>query len=291
MTDISSPEQPATETLGAPTPRWTPEKQGKFLEALARCGSVKAAAAFVGMSRESAHRLRRRTQDCGEGRAFARAWDAALIHARDLYAEEVLDKGLNGWAETVWYHGEEVGERQRFSVPLLLAALGRLDKKADEYDLAGNPARAAAADFDAMVEKISQGSDCTEMLAEQDRAGQPQVEPPSFDGIENDALMRRLRESQERGQIAATAPEDIDISDLDPDDAASWDDMQWERAMRSGMSDDPDFWTRVRASEAAAGICHDDDFANNVGGDSGGAIPSGSMAGSVCAGGPQAVPL
>ncbi|MEP2103783.1 MAG: hypothetical protein ABJP02_16770 [Parasphingorhabdus sp.] len=251
MTQIS-PKHPTTETLGAPAPRWTPEKQGKFLEALARCGSVKAAAAFVGMSRESAHRLRRRN----EGRAFARAWDAALIHARDLYAEEVLEKGLNGWAEKVWYHGEEVGERQRFSVPLLLAALARLDAKADECDLAGSPARAAAVEFDEMVEAISQGRDCTAMLEEQDKAGQPDIEPP-LTGIGNDDLLERLREKQARELITATAPEDIDISDLDPDDAADWDDMQWERAMRSGMSDDPDFWTRIRTSEAAAGIVHD----------------------------------
>ncbi len=274
MTQLS-PEQPATETLSAPAPRWTPEKQGRFLEALARCGSVKAAAAFVGMSRESAHRLRRRD----EGRAFSRAWDAALIHARDVYAEEVLEKGLNGWAETVWYHGEEVGERQRFSVPLLLAALARLDAKADECDLAGNPARAAAAEFDEMVEAISQGRDCTAMLEEQDQAGEPDIEPP-FTGIHNDSLMQRLREKQEREQIAATAPEDIDISDLDPDDAADWGEMQWERAIRSGISDDPDFWTRVRASEAAAGIVHDGD-------DISGFMPSDSMG----ATSPQASPL
>ncbi|WP_422344703.1 hypothetical protein [Parasphingorhabdus sp.] len=276
MTQLS-PEQPDTETLNAPAPRWTPEKQGRFLEALARSGSVKSAAAFVGMSRESAHRLRRRD----EGRAFSRAWDAALIHARDLYAEEVLEKGLNGWAEPVWYHGEEVGERQRFSVPLLLAALARLDAKADECDLAGNPARAAAAQFDDMVEAISQGRDCAAMLEEQDKAGEPDIEPP-FTGIGHDDLLERLREKQAREQIAATAPEDIDITDLDPDNAADWDDMQWERAMRSGMSDDPDFWTRVRASEAAAGICHDE-FADD--------IPGSNTAHRTGAEGPQAVPL
>jgi len=56
-----------------PAPSWTPEKQREFLEALARCGSVKSSAAYVGMSREGAYRLRRRQ----EGRAFDRAWDAA----------------------------------------------------------------------------------------------------------------------------------------------------------------------------------------------------------------------
>ena len=161
MTNQSFPtDQPQN-----PTPSWTPEKQRTFLEALARCGSVKASAAYVGMSREGAYRLRRRQ----EGRAFDRAWDAALIHARDLYAETLLETGLNGWTETVWYHGEEVGERTRFSPGLLLAALARLDAKADGLDLAGEAVREAAADFDEMVAAIGEGDDCAAMLEAQDR--------------------------------------------------------------------------------------------------------------------------
>src|SRR5438067_13665643 len=53
---------------------WTPLRQAEFVGMLAQTGSVAAAAAFVGMSRESAYRLRRR-----EGAAeFAAAWDLAL---------------------------------------------------------------------------------------------------------------------------------------------------------------------------------------------------------------------
>ena len=238
-------DQPCTNDIPAsPQPSWTPEKQREFLEALARCGSVKAAAAYVGMSREGAYRLRRRQ----EGRAFDRAWEAALIHARDLYAETLLETGLHGWTETVWYHGEEVGERTRFSPGLLLAALARLDARAEGIDMAGAPAREAAADFDAMVEAIGEGDDCAAMLARQDEAARARH---TFDsrgsrpGPSDEELFARLELCQERDRIARTPPEDIDTSDLDPYDAENWDDLQWARAERSGMMDEPEFWEKV----------------------------------------------
>ena len=53
---------------------WTVERQIGFLAALARSGRVTEAAASVGMSRESAHRLRARES----GGLFAALWDAAL---------------------------------------------------------------------------------------------------------------------------------------------------------------------------------------------------------------------
>lgn len=53
---------------------WTPERQLQFLGSLAQSRNVTRAAAAVGMSRESAYRLRKRP-----GAAlFALAWDRAL---------------------------------------------------------------------------------------------------------------------------------------------------------------------------------------------------------------------
>ena len=54
---------------------WTPARQAQFIGALAETGSVAAAAARVGMSRESAWRLRAR--DGAE--SFAAAWDGAKV--------------------------------------------------------------------------------------------------------------------------------------------------------------------------------------------------------------------
>src|SRR5437868_15485996 len=54
--------------------RWTPERQLRFLDALAQTRSVARAAALAGMSRESAYRLRERK----EGALFAVLWDRAI---------------------------------------------------------------------------------------------------------------------------------------------------------------------------------------------------------------------
>lgn len=53
---------------------WTPERQLCFLDALASTGSVAKAAATVGMSREGAYGLRRRSEDS----LFTLLWDRAL---------------------------------------------------------------------------------------------------------------------------------------------------------------------------------------------------------------------
>jgi hypothetical protein len=56
---------------------WTAVRQCEFIGMLAQTGSVSAAAAFVGCSRETAYRLRRKAG----AQEFARAWDVALVIA------------------------------------------------------------------------------------------------------------------------------------------------------------------------------------------------------------------
>lgn len=63
-----------TDSRLPPTKGWTPERQIRFLDALAATRSVTKAAAAAGMSRESAHRLRNRS----EGALFAALWDLAV---------------------------------------------------------------------------------------------------------------------------------------------------------------------------------------------------------------------
>lgn len=53
---------------------WTPQRQANFLGALAETGSVAAAARAIGLTRESAYRLR----DKPGADSFAAAWDAIL---------------------------------------------------------------------------------------------------------------------------------------------------------------------------------------------------------------------
>jgi len=56
---------------------WTPVRQAEFIGMLAETGSVSAAAAFVGMARETAYRLRGKPG----AEEFAQAWDVALVIA------------------------------------------------------------------------------------------------------------------------------------------------------------------------------------------------------------------
>ena len=71
---------------------WTAERQIAFIEKLADCGSVVAAAKHVGMSRESARKLRRRPCD----RAFRDTWDAALDCGYAKVEEAAMERSKNG---------------------------------------------------------------------------------------------------------------------------------------------------------------------------------------------------
>jgi hypothetical protein len=66
--------------LPDPAYHWTTRKALVFLGALAELGRVDEAAAAVGMSRQSAYRLRGRLD---EGGTFAQAWDRAQELGRE----------------------------------------------------------------------------------------------------------------------------------------------------------------------------------------------------------------
>lgn len=87
---------------------WTEEKQRRFIETLADTGLVRLAAREVGMSRESAYRLRR----APHGGAFARAWDAARHHAGGLIEDIAFERAIEGVEQEVYdHHGEVIGAR------------------------------------------------------------------------------------------------------------------------------------------------------------------------------------
>jgi hypothetical protein len=102
---------------------WTAAKQRRFIEVLAETGIVRRAAAAVGMSEESAHRLARRP----DAAAFCDAWDAALRVAARPAAAKLYEYALDGMTETVWRDGEIVYRRRRPSEKALIFLLSRLD--------------------------------------------------------------------------------------------------------------------------------------------------------------------
>lgn len=112
----------------AQKPKWTAATRAAFIARLAECGEVRAALATVGLSPNSAYRLRATDPD------FARAWDAALLHSRQTIVAELTSRALHGWQEEVWFRGELVGTRTRHDSRLLLALIARLDAAAGKAD-------------------------------------------------------------------------------------------------------------------------------------------------------------
>jgi len=98
---------------------WTAERQIAFVEKLADCGSVTAACAHVGMSRESVRKLRRRPY----GRAFRDACDAALDCGYADLEQAAMERAKNGVVRPVFFHGEQVGEWRHFDERLAMFLL------------------------------------------------------------------------------------------------------------------------------------------------------------------------
>jgi hypothetical protein len=122
-------------TPALPERGWTAERRVRFLDLLAHHGNARAAASAVGLSAQTAYRLRRRDA------LFARGWNAALLLARDTGAQVLAERAIDGMVEEIWYRGELVGTRRRFDNRLLLAHLGRLDRMADQDDASEDAGR------------------------------------------------------------------------------------------------------------------------------------------------------
>ena len=136
--------------LAPAPPHFSREDQAFFLDRLAQCGNVLAAARATGVSRSTAHRMRRACP------RFARLWDAALLLARPQVEAVLADRAINGVEETIFYHGEAVATRRRYDARLLLAHLGRLDRLARDC-----AASDAAAEFDLELNELAEEEEIT----------------------------------------------------------------------------------------------------------------------------------
>lgn len=97
---------------------WSAERQRAFIVALAGHGGVAAAARAVGMTPQSARRLRHRPDAAG----FARAWDAAVEQGRCVALDEAMRIAREGRLVPIVRRGKLIGHRRRFDSRLLFAA-------------------------------------------------------------------------------------------------------------------------------------------------------------------------
>lgn len=100
---------------------WTPERQRRFITALAAMGVVAAAARAVGKSATAAYKLRDRPHAAD----FAGAWDTAVAMARDRAYDQAIDQAMNGIVTPRYYRGQQVGTVRRFDYRLALKVLDR----------------------------------------------------------------------------------------------------------------------------------------------------------------------
>jgi hypothetical protein len=147
---LSAPEADAR-----PGDRWTAPKMAAFLRQLSATHSVSAAARSVGMSRQSAYRLRSRLK----GGAFDLAWDVAFHHSYDNLAHAALERALNGVEVPVFHRGEQVGSYRRFDERLTVALLALSTQRGNVPLLGrrGAEAERHARRFDALVAEVEAG--------------------------------------------------------------------------------------------------------------------------------------
>lgn len=98
---------------------WTPDRQRRFIEALADTGSVEAACRAVDMSSVGAYHLRRQPG----ADEFRAAWEAALQLGIQRVEDVAMDRALNGVEEPVYSYGKLVGTRIKRNDGLLMFLL------------------------------------------------------------------------------------------------------------------------------------------------------------------------
>jgi hypothetical protein len=112
---------------------WTPERQRRFIAMLRRGRSVVKAARAVGMSRESAYRLRERPG----AESFAAAWDSALAmrpgpattNFSQLWYRALFDK-----VKPIIRKGQQVGTLHQPDNEALLRLYDRVERNCRNYD-------------------------------------------------------------------------------------------------------------------------------------------------------------
>lgn len=209
---------------------WTAEKQKRFLIALSRGHSITQACAIVDMSRQSAYALR----TSAKGAAFRLGWDAAVLRARDVLADELMDRAFNGVRESITADNGAITIRHRHDNQLAFKMLARLDKRADAACTDANAAavRLAAADFEQLLDLVARdAAPARAGLFLAARLGHLAAEASEDDLAPIRALARADRWLRTHTDIA----EPLDTADLDPAQRASWTGEQWARAEAAGL--------------------------------------------------------
>ncbi|WP_066555325.1 hypothetical protein [Croceicoccus bisphenolivorans] len=135
-------------------PHWTRPKMAGFLRMLAATHSVSEAARSVGMSRQSAYRLRSRLK----GEPFDIAWETAFRHGYDNLAHAALERALNGVEVPHYCNGELVGTSRKYDERLTVALLNMRNRFGSPMlGRFGAMAEYMSERWDALIERVETG--------------------------------------------------------------------------------------------------------------------------------------
>lgn len=220
---------------------WTPEKIGGFLRHLAASGVVEHAADSVGLSASSAYAFRNRRQ----GRAFARMWDAILIHrSRARLASETQARAVAGCVSLRKKDGIVVSEYHYYDNRLAMSLLTRLDRLADKEADSEAHLRTLSEDLEDYIDCVEQGGD-VDAFVEARRPEPPRPEPPAPDPLPPSTQKDEVPDPDPELTTFAylsgcrdyldADPREIEVLDLDPTAKADWSPDHWVRAYRGAF--------------------------------------------------------
>ena len=125
FTVVSSNSHFGTNTVPTAENQGLSSKETLFLDLLSEGVSVCEACERADIPRRSIYNRRRDDQ------TFREKWDESLRMAADMLEGEADRRGRDGWGEDVYYRGQVVGQRKRYSDRMLMFRLKAL--KPDMY--------------------------------------------------------------------------------------------------------------------------------------------------------------
>ncbi|MGQ0660802.1 hypothetical protein [Sphingosinicella sp.] len=211
---------------------WTPDAIAAFLHDLAAVGVVEHAARAAGLSAASAYAFRNRRQ----GRAFAKMWDAILVHrARARIASELQSRAVAGCVSVRKRDGEVVSEYHYHDNRLAMAMLTRLDRLAEREGESDAHLRALSEGLDDYLDCLADGGDADAFVdARRPVEPEPEVSAP-LKRRDNDPELTTLARLSGCPDYLDVDPNTIDVSDIDFTRKSEWDADQWVRVYRSGL--------------------------------------------------------
>ncbi len=150
---------------------WTPGKQAAFLQALAATHCVSEAARSVGMSRQSAYKLRARLK----GEPFDIAWQAAFRLQYDALLEATVERAIKGVEVPHFHKGELIHTSRRFDERAAVALLAMRSRMAAPLKCwRAEKDKLNLADFQSLVDRVEYGDEYWDVFTHEDDLAEEQ---------------------------------------------------------------------------------------------------------------------